>query len=411
MPRLSLRGQRLVDKPTLAPYVAEHFSRMPTLWHPQERPNGYIPLCVAENKLDAARLVRQLDAYRPGPEVLGYDDMLGNWTFRERLARFLGARVFGRVFPIEQLAVLAGAGTVLEQLYYAIADPGDGVLVPTPSYSGFWPDLETRDGLTIVPVPLRADDGFELTTRALDAALDAAEVPVRSLLFTNPNNPLACVYPESKVREIIDWSRARGLHLVADEVYALSTFDGSDFPSVARVCKEFGDDVHVLWAFSKDFGASGLRCGLLASENQAVMQAVNSLAYWSAVSGHTQSLLSELIADEVVVDAYLEDTRASLRDAYGRVRRGLDSLGVPYAPASAAFFVFCDFRSFLEGPSWEDEGRLWRRMLDEAGVNLTPGSACRAPEPGFFRLCYAGVEPRALDEAFARLQRVLSRPA
>jgi 1-aminocyclopropane-1-carboxylate synthase len=411
MPRLSQRGQRLVDTPTLAPYVAEHFSRMPTLWHPQERPDGYIPLCIAENKLDATRLVQQLGRYQPGPEVLGYDDMLGNWTFREHLASFLGKQIFGRIFPIENLAVLAGAGTVLEQLYYAIADPGEGVLVPTPSYSGFWPDLETRDGLQIVPVPLDAERGFELTVEALDRALETAQIPVKSLLFTNPNNPLACVYPESKVREIVDWTRARGLHLVADEVYALSTFDGRSFPSVARVCEDLGDDVHVVWAFSKDFGASGLRCGVLVSENPTVMQAVNSLAYWSAVSGHTQNLLSQFIADEPVVNAYLERTRASLRDAYTRVSRGLDALGVPYAPASAAFFVFCDFRGYLEDSSWEAERRLWRRILDEAGVNLTPGEACRVNEPGFFRVCYAGVEAEALDEAFRRLRTLLAGSA
>lgn len=172
--------------------------------------------------------------------MLGYDSMVGALDFRRRLARFLGSAFLGREFPPEQLAVLAGAGSVLEILFHNLADPGDGVLVPTPSYAGFWADLETRCELSIVPVPTLSRDGFRLTPRLLDRAVAAAGRPFKALLFTSPNNPLGTVYPRQEIEEIVRWARQARIHVVFDEVYALSVFGDATFTSVAEVMPELG---------------------------------------------------------------------------------------------------------------------------------------------------------------------------
>ena len=143
MSKLSRRGQLLVDRPPFPAYIAEHFARAGQLWDRELHPDGYISLCIAENKLHNDALIAQLDRYEVPARTLGYDAMTGNLDFRQRLATFMGRRFLGRTFDAEQLVVVAGAGTVLEMLCYAICDPGDGVLIPTPSYAGFWADLET----------------------------------------------------------------------------------------------------------------------------------------------------------------------------------------------------------------------------------------------------------------------------
>ena len=58
---------------------------------------------------------------------------------------------------------------------------------------------------------------------------------------------------------------------------------------------------------------------------------------------------------------------------------------------------------FMGEITWEAEDALWRRILQEVNVNLTPGSACRIGEPGFMRLCYAS---EATDAVVAGLRRV-----
>jgi aspartate/methionine/tyrosine aminotransferase len=408
-PSLSARGAQLVANPPLAGYLLEHFSHGDDAWEAEQKPGGYIALCVAENRSMWDVLVPRLAAYRDVPErVLGYDAMIGNFEFRERLAAFMSRTFLGRTIAADQLAVLAGAGAVLELLFHALADPGDGVLIPTPSYAGFWPDLETRDGLHVVPVHCTSDEGFRLSTRSLDRAVAQAKVPVKALLFTTPNNPLGWVYTREELLEILDWSEHAGIHVVFDEIYALSVFGERPFVSVASLRAPLGPRVHVVWAFSKDFGASGLRCGVLWTENHAVLRAVDALAYWASCSGDTQHLLARLIADREFVDAYIMQMRARLRDIYADVCSALERHGIAHIPAAAGFFVICDLRPWLDEPGWDAEDRLWRRIVDEAKVNLTPGSACRIAEPGWFRLCFASAPHEAVLVAIERVGTLLA---
>jgi aspartate/methionine/tyrosine aminotransferase len=184
---LSRRGRRLVESPPLPEYLYEHFQRRDLPYDAAARPLGYVPLCIAENKLVMDLLLPKLEACAAVPEAaLGYDSMTGSLAFRRTLARFAAARFLGREFEPKRLTLLAGAGSVLEMLFHVIADEGEGVLVPTPSYAGFWADLETRDELAIVPVHTSSRDGFRLHPETLDAALASAGRNVRALLFTSP---------------------------------------------------------------------------------------------------------------------------------------------------------------------------------------------------------------------------------
>ena len=208
---------------------------------------------------------------------------------------------------------------------------------------------------------------------------------------------------------MLEWSASHDLHVVFDEIYALSVFGETPFTSVAMLRPQLGERVHIVWAFSKDFGASGLRCGLLVSENRALLDAVDGLAYWGAVSGHTQWMLGELIEDEVWVGDFCAELRRRLRTTYTRVTEALSRAGIPHVAADAGIFLVCDLRAFLTEATTEAEHALWKRLLDEADVNLTPGAACRIAEPGFMRLCYAGQPIEAVLDGIARVGRALRR--
>jgi aspartate/methionine/tyrosine aminotransferase len=405
----SRRGQELLTGGAIPEYLVRHYEGLDDPFDRNTNPDGYIGLCEAENRLVAEIVAERLDLVPTvPPSVLAYDAMTGSLRFRKQLASFLARTVLGREFAPEQISALAGAGSVLEILFYALGDPGDGVLVPTPSYAGFWLDLELRDGLTIVPVHRSIDDGFRLTAELLDHALAGAGRPVKALLFTSPDNPLGTIASREEVGEVLAWAQEHDLHVVMDEVYALSVFGGREFTSSSQLVDELGERMHIVWAFSKDFGASGLRCGVLISENEAVNAAVDALAYWACCSGHTQYLLGELISDNAWVDSYLDSMRELLRDAHGRLAALLDAGGIRHVPAEAGFFVLLDLRPQLAAPSWEAEHQLWLRILEGARVNFTPGAALRAGEPGFFRLCYAAQPTETMEVAVRRVIKLLS---
>jgi aspartate/methionine/tyrosine aminotransferase len=413
MAQLSHRGRALIEEAPMSPYFDAHYERKGDRFDARTNPDGYIGLCVAENRTVWPLLAPRLTAPRTTMQhsSICYDEMVGCSRFRGQLADFMAEHIHGRRFEPEQIAALAGTGSVLEILFYCIADAGDAVLVPTPSYAGFWADLETRNELTIVPVHTRSADGFVLTEDLLDEAWESSDRPIRGLVYTNPDNPRGAVASRDQIELVIRWCERRGIHLVLDEVYALSIHGDAEFVSGASLRPSLGPDMHLCWAFSKDFGASGLRCGVLVSENEEVMQSVAALAYWSAVSGETQHILGELISDREWVSEYLQAMQAGLRDSYTAVTDALDAAGIPYVPAAGGYFFLVDLRAHLDDATWEAEDALWRRILEQANVNLTPGSACRNEEPGFMRLCFAAEPKEAVLVAVERIARVLSRPA
>ncbi len=405
---LSNRAQNLLAGSVTPEYELRDLAGSKDRYDKQENPEGYIGLCVAENRLVADLVVDRLDQVPMVPaSVLGYDAMTGSERFRQQLGKFMGRTFLGREFAPHQISVLAGAGSVLEILFHALADPGDGILVPTPSYAGFWLDLEVRDELKIVPVHCSSEDGFRLTPAKLDRAVADAGRPIKALLFTSPNNPLGTVSTPDEIEEVLEWAESRGLHVVFDEIYALSVFGDRAFTSCASLTKSLGEHVHIVWAFSKDFGASGLRCGVLVSENRAVNAAVDALAYWACCSGHTQYLLGEMVSDEAWVDGYVRSMRDLLRSACDRIAGLLNAGGIRHFPAEAGVFALLDLRPYLAEPTWAAEHALWLRILDEAKINLTPGAACHIGEPGFMRLCYAGLPTETVEIGVHRLVKLL----
>lgn len=366
-------------------------------------------MSTAENKLMWDLLEPQMTRRRDvPPRAIGYDDIRGNPLFRASVADFASRTFLGFELDPDAICTMAGAGAILEGLFYALCEPGDGVLVATPGYAGFWMDLENRDGAVIVPVQTLPEQGFRITTDALDRAWASTDRPIRALLLSSPDNPTGRVLDKHELAEIIEWTRRRDIHLVSDEIYALSVHGDAPFVSVSHLT-ELSDDIHIVWAFSKDFAASGLRCGVLFSHNERLRKAVSGQAVWSAVSGRTQHLVAEMLSDRAWTDEYLVEMPRRLRRAHRVLTDALTDAEIAHVPGEAGFFLIADLREFLDDATFEGERALWRRMVD-AGVNLTPGAAIRSPAPGLFRVCFTATPIDSLPLAVERMARATALP-
>lgn len=372
-----------------------------------DRPDGFVDLSTAENKLVWDLLEEPLSAARAVPSrAVGYDDVRGSARLREAVAEFGAGHFLGVRFRPDEICTLAGAGAVLEAVFYSLCDPGDGVLLATPGYPGFWMDLENRDEVAVVGVPTAWGDGFRIRRSALDAAFESADRPIRALLLASPANPTGQLLDAEELDDLVGWCRDRRIHLVVDEVYALSVFDGSPFTSITHVTDP-QDDVHVVWALSKDFGVSGLRCGFLMTRNEQLGRSVSAQGVWSGVSGRTQHLWAELLSNDSWTERYLAAMPARLAAAHSAVTDALAGAGIRHMPGRAGFFVMVDLSTHLDEPTHRAEQRLWSRMVDR-GVNLTPGEALRAPTPGWFRLCFAATPIESLALGVERIAAAVS---
>lgn len=406
-PPLSNRAQLLIDGSRVPTYIAEHLERSADA-HPDD-PDRYLGLAIAENLLMWDVLEPQINRNRNvGPASVAYGDTAGSLDLRELIASFGSQHIWGHATDADDVVLFAGAGAILEMLFFALADSGEGVLIPTPSYAFYWADLETRDQLTIVPVHTSSSDGFRLTPDLLEAAASRSDVPIAALLLTNPVNPTGQILPPDEMAVCIEWARSRGIHIVVNGIYALSTHGDGAYEPLASIVP-IRDDIHEVWAFSKDFAMSGLRAGVLTSANKDVLGAVAGIGFWSVVSGDTQHLLANMLADEAWVDRYLIEMRSRLSRSYETTTAALDAEDIPYVDADAGLFLLADFRRFMDEPTWAEEDRIWRLILNEANVNLTPGSACQIGEPGFMRICFATEPSDVVASAIGRIGTLLNK--
>ena len=333
---------------------------------PISNPHGHIAICVAENKLVTEHLAERL--MQPGTAtaafsdsvVYGYNGFLGLPQAREAVAYFLARKflcpnepnlspetALERIRP-EHVALGSGCAALLNYLFFALAEEGDAVLIPAPCYAAFESDMRTVAKCVAFPIE-QSDPVAGPSINELNGALRKARrqgLQPRIILLTNPNNPLGTIYEPSVVKRTIKWARSKGMHTMVDEIYALSVHEKADskFESVISAMEsDLGNDVHFLWALSKDFASSGFRVGVLYTQNEALLRTLQNLNIFSGVSHPMQMIVAETLTDNEFVDNFLDRSREELVRAYKICTEKLDEMLVPYVVPEAGMFVYADF--------------------------------------------------------------------
>ena len=295
---------------------------------------------------------------------------------------------------------------------------------------------------------------FKLTEEALDNAWTSATAVcrkngrgrVRALLLTNPHNPLGRAMSECEIRMAMAWCDARDVHLVCDEIYALSRFGHlltapvaagggfeEEYQSLGSLCKgKLGPKRHVLWGLSKDFGVSGMRVGVLWSQNKALLSAMGTAAVMTSVPGPVQKMVADIAADDAFLATYLDANSRRLANSCDAAIKVLNELGLSYFRPDYGMFLWVDLSSLLplvlraelreQGKAHEAEkidsrGRgvpakelfraetlLYDRLRTEVRVVITPGDSQHSIVPGWFRICFAFVPKAVLATAMEKLR-------
>ncbi|HEV2450729.1 MAG TPA: aminotransferase class I/II-fold pyridoxal phosphate-dependent enzyme [Streptosporangiaceae bacterium] len=409
----SRRALRLAGgSPAIA---AAHFQAEERPYDPALDPDGYLNLGTAENRLLWDLLEPRLTcARRLAAADIRYGLLYGTAALREAVAAFL-TRTRGAPVAADDLVVVSGATAALDIAATALCDPGEAIIIPSPYYGAFDVDLAGRSEARLVAAPGRRGDQFRPGPQALDRAIGRAwraGLKPRAVALASPSNPVGQVYGPDVLGEILRVAAAHGLDVIADEIYANSVFGPGSFTPMSALTGPMlpPGQVHTVWGFAKDFGLPGLKVGVLHTTDLAVRAAARELAYFAPVSTDTQALLCSLLADPAWTDDFLAAGRARLGDSYARVAGLLDKHQIGYLPAAAGFSVWIDLGPWLPGPGFEGESALWRRLWDEAHLNILPGAEFHSPEPGWFRVCHA-TDPAIVTEAIGRLAGLLQEQA
>jgi aspartate/methionine/tyrosine aminotransferase len=408
-------------------YLTDFFQALDDMCDMKTNPQGYIPVCVAENRLVSdllqtrlATLATAQAGFTSARESFSYNSPIGLSVMREAVAKILQHHFLSpqqqqqaTVISPNHIGIGAGAISVLSNLFFALGAPLDAVLIPAPYYAAF--DNDVRAFAGCVPVPVICQNAalgptVEDLEKARKHAKETLGLNVRFLLLTNPHNPLGVVYAPNVLTDAIAWARSHHMETVVDEIYALSVFDDDstcDFQSILQLFdNHLGDDLHLVWGLSKDFGASGFRVGVLYTQNEVLLEAMGNLFTFAWVSQPMQLILADLLNDKTFVQDFLTTSRQRLKQSYQICTQVLKELQIPHVTASAGMFVYIDLSEFCS--TVQEEATFGQLLMKRARMVMTPGTTQHDPLPGRFRICYAYVSVDVLREGMGRLKKVVT---
>lgn len=425
----SKRGQAAVDLGSKR-IVWDVISDM---WHPQTNPSGILSIGMAENTLLHDTLLEYINNNaRYSAALLTYNNgSMGSNTLRKSVSHFLN-RHFNPFRPVEPSHILMtnGCSSAIEHLSWTFLNPGEAVLLGKPYYSTFIADISLRPEAVVVPVEM--GDVDPLSPEAVDeyekAAMKFEEQTgkrVRAIMLCNPHNPLGRCYPRASVDGLMRLCQSRQMHLISDEIYALSVWKNRvdknepliPFESLlSRDTTSLIDPalVHVLWGMSKDFGANGLRVGAIISQSNPELHiAQKCLSLYSFVSGMSDQITTSILQNDDFTARYIQRNQEKLSLSHEFLTQLLDKHGIEYSHGcNAGFFVWVNLgKKYLEiHPKEIDIGldftdMLFQKLL-KSKVYVANGTAYGSENSGWFRLVFAHPLPW-LEEAMARILRAI----
>jgi aspartate/methionine/tyrosine aminotransferase len=390
---------------------------------------------MAENTLLHSTLVEYIRANLGiSAQHLSYNNgSMGSHALRKAVSHFLN-RHFHPFRAVEPTHVLMtnGCSSAIEHLSWTFVNPGEAILLGKPYYATFIADICLRPEAVVVPVEMGAVDPLSPEAVALyDRAASQFEQRtgkrVRAVMLCNPHNPLGRCYPRATVDGLMRLCQARQMHLISDEIYALSVWENrvdrdapfEPFESLlARDTRGLIDAhlVHVLWGMSKDFGANGLRVGAVISQGNVELHiAQKCLSLYSFVSGVSDQITASILHDDTFTDGYIRANREKLSESHALLVGLLGKHGIEYARGcNAGFFLWVNLgKKYLEArPDIQGDAQgleltemLFQRLLDNK-VYVAHGTAYGSENLGWFRLVFAHPLPW-LEEAMTRILRAI----
>jgi aspartate aminotransferase len=318
--------------------------------------------------------------------------------------RRAAAGYFGRFYAIEaepeNILAANGGKQCLYNLFQALLDPGDEVLVPAPYWVSYPEMVRLADGEPVV-LPMDPENDFLLEP---EAVREAAGPRTKALILNTPSNPTGCHYSQERLDRVMEQALARDLYVISDEIYDQLVYPPARPASAAQWFASSPWRVAVVNGLSKSFALTGWRIGYVLAHAE-IIQAM------SKIQGQSTSNLCS-VAQEAAVAAlegsfdFLETQRRNLANRRDLALERIASWAGAVCPRpDGAFYLFPRMDAYYGG-SVNDSTAMATYLLEEAGVALVPGAAFG--DDRCVRLSYA-LGDEELDKALTRLGGALGK--
>jgi len=271
----------------------------------------------------------------------------------------------GLDYRASQIVVSCGAKHSLFNIFQAILNDGDEVIIPSPYWVSY-PEMVKAQGGVPVFVDTPAENGFKPTARLVEEKIS---LRTKAFVLNSPSNPTGCVYGREELAFIASLAAKHDFYVVSDEIYEKLVYGGKRHLSIASLGREAFERTVIVNGVSKSYSMTGWRIGYAAGPAD-VMGAISNLQS-HATSNPTS--ISQAAALEALSgpQACVERMRKEFEKRRDFIVRRIRSIApLDCVTPDGAFYVFVDI-SRLTIASAE----LASRLLEEAHVAVVPGGA------------------------------------
>lgn len=300
-----------------------------------------------------------------------------------------------------QILVSCGAKHSLYNLFQAILNPGDEIIIPAPYWVSY-PDMAKLAGAEPVIIKTSIEDHFKITPNKLRGAISDK---TRLLVFNSPSNPTGVSYNEEELAELgkvlIEFP---DVLIVTDDIYEHILWGQDKFINIVNACPELYDRTIVVNGVSKAYSMTGWRIGYVGGPESIIkgMKKIQSQSTSNASSMAQAAAVAALNGPQT----YIEESTGIFKERHDFVLESLEKIdGINCIASKGTFYIFPDMNGLikkLDGISNDIE--LAEFFLEKAEVAMVPGSAFGAP--GCMRISFA-TSMENLEKSMERIKNAV----
>ena len=310
----------------------------------------------------------------------------------------------GLDYKPSQIVISNGGKHSLTNVFEAILNPGDEVIIPAPYWLSYPEIIKLSDG---VPVFVRGEkeNGYKVTAEQLQAATTEK---TKALVLNTPNNPTGMIYSEEELRAIADYAVKNDIYVVSDEMYEYLVYNGNKHISIASFNEEIYKRTITVSGLAKSYAMTGWRIGYTGSSEEIakLMGSVQSHQTSNPNSIAQKAALEALTGDQSTVQMMLGEFDKRRKFMYEKMS------ALPYVSTAeplGAFYVFADVSEALKkeykGKKVETAAEFARILIEDYNVAVVPCADFGFPD--HIRLSYA-ISVEQIDKGLTRIEKFLN---
>lgn len=306
-------------------------------------------------------------------------------------------KLYGQTYnPVSEILITVGVSEALFLAMSALLDPGDEIIIPDPSFVSYQPTAKLI-GAVPVSVPTTAEQDFDITTEAIEAAVTER---TKAILVPSPNNPTGTVMSRERLNEVAAIVKQHDLVVISDEIYDRLVYGDVEHTCFSSLPGMYQRTI-VLQGFSKAYAMTGWRIGHLLGPAELVGE-MRKIHQYLIMSAPTPSQWAAIKALEIG-EPFVQEMRAEYDRRRQLIIEGLNTMGLNCTQAEGAFYAF----PCIESTGLDDED-FAEHLLQEEHVAVVPGRVFGECGVGHVRMSYATAYEE-IEEALERIAAFIQR--